>query len=90
MIDTLRLTAEDAAAMLERGDVSAAELHAAYASRDDDVHAYLKRLDYADATGVPIALKDVIGTKGVETTAGSKILQGYVPVLRSVGFGVTW
>jgi aspartyl-tRNA(Asn)/glutamyl-tRNA(Gln) amidotransferase subunit A len=87
MIDTLRLTAEDAAAMLERGDVSAAELHAAYASRDDDVHAYLKRLDYADATGVPIALKDVIGTKGVETTAGSKILQGYVPVYDSTVAG---
>jgi aspartyl-tRNA(Asn)/glutamyl-tRNA(Gln) amidotransferase subunit A len=83
MIDTLRLTAEEATAMLERGDVSAAELHAAYATRDDDVHAYLRRLDYADAAGVPIALKDVIGTKGVETTAGSKILQGYVPVYDS-------
>ncbi len=83
MIDTLRLTAEEAAAMLERGDVSAEELHAAYAARDDDVHAYLRRLDYAGAAGVPIALKDVIGTKGVETTAGSKILQGYVPVYDS-------
>jgi aspartyl-tRNA(Asn)/glutamyl-tRNA(Gln) amidotransferase subunit A len=83
MIDTLRLTAEEAAAMLERGDVSAAELHAAYAGRDDDVHAYLRRLDYAGAEGIPIALKDVIGTKGVETTAGSKILAGYVPVYDS-------
>ena len=83
MIDTLRLTAEDATAMLERGDVSAEELHAAYAARDDDVHAYLKRLDYTGAEGVPIALKDVIGTKGVETTAGSRILKGYVPVYDS-------
>ena len=83
MIDTLRLTAEEAAALLERGDVSAAELHAAYASRDDDVHAYLRRLEYGGAAGVPIALKDVIGTKGVETTAGSRILQGYVPVYNS-------
>jgi aspartyl-tRNA(Asn)/glutamyl-tRNA(Gln) amidotransferase subunit A len=32
---------------------------------------------------VPIALKDVIGTKGIETTAGSKILKGYVPVYDS-------
>src|SRR3954451_24752914 len=71
MIDTLHLTAEDAAAMLERGDVSAAELHAAYAACEDDVHAYLTRLDHDGAAGVPIALKDVIGTKGVETTAGS-------------------
>jgi aspartyl-tRNA(Asn)/glutamyl-tRNA(Gln) amidotransferase subunit A len=83
MIDTLRLTAEEATAMLQRGDVSAEELHAAYAARDDDVHAYLKRLDYAGAEGIPIALKDVIGTKGVETTAGSRILRGYVPVYDS-------
>jgi aspartyl-tRNA(Asn)/glutamyl-tRNA(Gln) amidotransferase subunit A len=83
VIDTLRLTAEEAAAMLERGDVSAAELHAAYSAREDDVHAYLRRLDYAGAEGIPIALKDVIGTKGVETTAGSKILAGYVPVYDS-------
>ena len=83
MIDTLRLTAEEAAAMLERNDVTAEELHDAYASRGDDVHAYLRRLDYTGAKGIPIALKDVIGTKGVETTAGSKILQGYVPVYDS-------
>jgi aspartyl-tRNA(Asn)/glutamyl-tRNA(Gln) amidotransferase subunit A len=83
MIDTLRLTAEEAMAMLVRGDVSAEELHSAYAGRDDDVHAYLRRLDYAGAEGIPIALKDVIGTKGVETTAGSKILAGYVPVYDS-------
>jgi aspartyl-tRNA(Asn)/glutamyl-tRNA(Gln) amidotransferase subunit A len=83
MIDTLRLTAEEAMSMLARGDVSAEELHAAYAARADDVHAYLRRLDYSGAAGIPIALKDVIGTKGVETTAGSKILQGYVPVYDS-------
>jgi aspartyl-tRNA(Asn)/glutamyl-tRNA(Gln) amidotransferase subunit A len=29
--------------------------------------------------GVPIALKDILCTKGVETTAGSKILAGYIP-----------
>jgi aspartyl-tRNA(Asn)/glutamyl-tRNA(Gln) amidotransferase subunit A len=29
--------------------------------------------------GVPVALKDIFCMEGVETTAGSKILQGYVP-----------
>jgi aspartyl-tRNA(Asn)/glutamyl-tRNA(Gln) amidotransferase subunit A len=29
--------------------------------------------------GVPIGLKDIFCTEGVETTCGSKILQGYVP-----------
>jgi aspartyl-tRNA(Asn)/glutamyl-tRNA(Gln) amidotransferase subunit A len=29
--------------------------------------------------GVPWACKDIVGTAGVETTAGSKILDGYVP-----------
>ena len=34
----------------------------------------------AQGDGVPIALKDVISTKGVATTASSQILAGYVPV----------
>ncbi|MEZ4633514.1 MAG: Asp-tRNA(Asn)/Glu-tRNA(Gln) amidotransferase subunit GatA [Caldilineaceae bacterium] len=29
--------------------------------------------------GVPLAIKDVLATQGVETTAGSKILKGFVP-----------
>lgn len=30
--------------------------------------------------GVPMAIKDVLSTKGVETTCASKILKGYVPI----------
>lgn len=30
--------------------------------------------------GVPLAIKDVLSTQGVETTCASKILKGYVPV----------
>jgi len=87
MIDTLRLTAEEAAGLIERGEVSSAELHSAYllaiAERDAELHSYLTTVGESEGEGVPIALKDVISTKGVETTAGSKILAGYVPVADS-------
>ncbi len=70
--------------MLARKEASTEELHAAYraaiAERDPELHCYLTTLDVPDNDGVPIAIKDVISTKGVETTAGSKILKGYVPV----------
>lgn len=36
--------------------------------------------DIAPLTGIPIALKDVLSTKGIETTAGSRILEGFVPI----------
>lgn len=36
--------------------------------------------DHRPLLGVPLAIKDVLSTRGVETTAGSKILKGYVPV----------
>ncbi|MBA2384440.1 MAG: Asp-tRNA(Asn)/Glu-tRNA(Gln) amidotransferase subunit GatA [Actinobacteria bacterium] len=86
-IDTLRLTAEEALGRLARREVSAAELHRAYldaiAERDGELHCYLRTVGEAEGDGVPVALKDVISTKGVETTAGSRILEGYVPVFDS-------
>jgi len=80
VIDTLRLTAKQANDLLSDGEVSSAELHQAYLEREDDLHAYLRRIDHTGAEGVPIAFKDLISTTGVETTAGSRILAGYVPV----------
>ena len=84
VVDTLRLTAEEAKGLLERGELSALELRGAYldaiAERDDELHCFLRTTPEAEGEGVPIALKDVISTKGVETTAGSRILSGYVPV----------
>src|SRR5205085_6525668 len=80
-------TAEEAIALLERREVSAAELVAAYraaiADRDPELHCFLTTVDEPEGAGVPIALKDVIGTKGVRTTAGSRFLERYVPVYDS-------
>jgi aspartyl-tRNA(Asn)/glutamyl-tRNA(Gln) amidotransferase subunit A len=87
VIDTLRLTAEEAKGLLERGEVSGAELRDAYRdaieARDGELHCFLRTVDEPEGSSVPIALKDVISTKGVETTAGSKILADYVPVFDS-------
>ena len=87
MIDTLRLTAEEAKRLLDAGEISGAELFAAYRAaigeRDEELHCYLHVCDDPGGDGLPIAVKDVIGTKGIPTTAGSKILEGYVPVYDS-------
>jgi aspartyl-tRNA(Asn)/glutamyl-tRNA(Gln) amidotransferase subunit A len=84
VVDTLRLTAEDALGLVEQGEVSATELHRAYldaiGERDPELHAFLRTVDEPEGSSIPIALKDVISTRGVETTAGSRILSGYVPV----------
>ena len=84
VVDTLRLTAEEAVDLVERREISSAELHSAYlgaiGERDGELHAFLRTVDRADGTSIPIALKDVISTRGVETTAGSRILAGYTPV----------
>src|SRR2546421_5207912 len=84
MIDTLRLSAEEATGLLERRELSSGELLAAYrdaiAARDPELHCFLTTVDEPSGDGVPIALKDVIGTKGVRTTAGSRFLERYAPV----------
>jgi aspartyl-tRNA(Asn)/glutamyl-tRNA(Gln) amidotransferase subunit A len=84
VIDTLRLTAEQAIGLVTRREVSAPELHTAYLNaigeRGAELNAFLRTVDEPNGTSIPIAFKDVISTKGVETTAGSAILKGYVPV----------
>ncbi len=86
-IDTLRLSAEEARAVLASGEASPRELWDAYRAAIDasnaELNAYLTLVDEPDGDGVPIALKDVISTKGIRTTAGSKILENYVPVFDS-------
>jgi aspartyl-tRNA(Asn)/glutamyl-tRNA(Gln) amidotransferase subunit A len=87
MLDTLRLTAEEAARLLRAQEVSSAELYAAYRAaideRDPELHAFLHVCEDDGGEGIPLAVKDIIGTKGIPTTAGSKILENYVPVYDS-------
>jgi aspartyl-tRNA(Asn)/glutamyl-tRNA(Gln) amidotransferase subunit A len=86
VIDTLRLTAEEAARLLEDGEASGEELTQAYLDaieeRDGELHAYLHVVGET-GPGVPLAHKDLITTKGIPTTAGSRILEGYIPVFDS-------
>src|SRR4051794_13596276 len=84
MIDTLRLSAKQVNDLLETGEASSDEIYAAYRAaideRDAELNCFLHVSDDAPGEGIPIALKDVVSTKGVPTTAGSKILEGYLPV----------
>jgi aspartyl-tRNA(Asn)/glutamyl-tRNA(Gln) amidotransferase subunit A len=86
-LDLLRLSAESALDLVERGEVSARELWDGYRARIDasnaELNAFLTLVDEPDGDGVPIALKDVISTQGIRTTAGSKMLENYVPVFDS-------
>jgi len=63
------------------------ELNAYLALSPERAYAQADRVDAAISrgerlpplAGVPIAIKDVISTRGVQTTCGSKILETYVP-----------
>ena len=60
---------------------SVEEVNRAYLERikkiDDKLNAYLWVNENSD--GIPAAIKDLISTKGITTTAGSKILENYAP-----------
>jgi aspartyl-tRNA(Asn)/glutamyl-tRNA(Gln) amidotransferase subunit A len=86
-VDTLRLSAEEANRLVTDGEVSSDELYRAYldaiGERDPELHAFLYVCENDPGEGIPIAVKDVIGTRGIPTTAGSKILESYIPVYDS-------
>jgi aspartyl-tRNA(Asn)/glutamyl-tRNA(Gln) amidotransferase subunit A len=81
------LTAAQAAAAVERGELDRRELFDTYRERAaaDELNAYLWVADEAPMTnggplhGVPVAVKDLFCTKDVPSQAGSKILEGYLP-----------
>lgn len=49
----------------------------------DKADARLKAGDAAKLTGIPLAIKDLYCTKDVRTTAGSKMLENFVPTYES-------
>jgi aspartyl-tRNA(Asn)/glutamyl-tRNA(Gln) amidotransferase subunit A len=49
----------------------------------DAADAALARGEHGNLTGIPLAIKDLFCTKGVRTTAGSKILGPFVPPYES-------
>ncbi len=84
LLDARELSCRElATAYLDRIDAADGAVHAFLRTRRE---AALREADGFDRDGrtglqgVPIALKDILCTKGEETTAGSRILEGYVPL----------
>ena len=57
--------------------ITIAEEHARRAA--EELEKAIKKGFKGKLLGVPVAIKDVISTKGIETTCASKILKGYIP-----------
>ena len=89
MSSPLELSIVDAAAAIRAGDLGAEEYRAGYVERveGDRLGAFLVKpsgetaeaSDQGELAGIPVAIKDIFCTEGIETTAGSRILSGYVP-----------
>ncbi|MBE2181922.1 MAG: Asp-tRNA(Asn)/Glu-tRNA(Gln) amidotransferase subunit GatA, partial [Anaerolineae bacterium] len=74
-------------AYLERIAAVDPQIQAFLAVTNERALADAERADEARANGddrpllgIPLAIKDVLSTTGIETTCGSKILNGYKPV----------
>jgi len=88
MSDVLELTAAEAIDRITKGELGSDEYFDAYAeaAAGDELGAYLWRAKpgtsdgaTGELNGAPTAVKDIFCTEGIETTAGSRILEGYRP-----------
>jgi len=86
--DLRELSAAQAIGEIEAGSLDADELFDAYAEAvaAEGLNAYLWRAEPGTRgaggeplRGLPVAVKDLFCTEGIETTAGSRILAGYRP-----------
>jgi aspartyl-tRNA(Asn)/glutamyl-tRNA(Gln) amidotransferase subunit A len=88
--ELIALSASEAIERVRAGELSAPDLFAAYRERidrlDGELGAFLLEVDApaevsdeAPLAGIPLAVKDLFCTEGIQTTAGSRILQGYQP-----------
>ncbi|MFL6043358.1 MAG: Asp-tRNA(Asn)/Glu-tRNA(Gln) amidotransferase subunit GatA, partial [Gaiellales bacterium] len=74
---------ELAEAYLDRIDRVDGDLHCFLRTRRESALAEAEALDRdgrSGLQGVPVALKDILSTRGEETTAGSRILEGHLPL----------
>jgi aspartyl-tRNA(Asn)/glutamyl-tRNA(Gln) amidotransferase subunit A len=83
--DLLQLTAAQQAELIRSGEVSGAEVFEFWRGRaaGDELGAYLWIADEVpDDPGElpPVAVKDLFCVEGVPSSAGSRILEGYLPV----------
>ena len=76
--------------LLKAKKISSQELFDYFSSRikkyDGDLNCYITTLNKAgnypvssELAGIPLSIKDIFCTNGVRTTAGSKILDDYIP-----------
>ena len=88
MAELLELSVAEAAGRIADGEVSREEYGDAWraAAATDELNAYLWRAEAGAAGeegplgGIPVAVKDLFCTEGVQTTAGSGILEGHRPL----------
>jgi aspartyl-tRNA(Asn)/glutamyl-tRNA(Gln) amidotransferase subunit A len=88
MAELLELSVAQAAGRIAAGELSREEYFAAWrdAAAGDELNAYLWRAEDGTAdgdgplAGIPVAVKDLFCTEGVQTTAGSRILEGHRPM----------